>query len=447
MRAQKSEKGQIVVVFVVALVVLLGLAALAIDGGMVYSDRRYAQSVADAAALAGGSQAASLIESAAIGYGNFNSANQASIRTSVCSVLKDRAAENNQVITTCGSDLTGVDHGAAVTFSPANSPDKYIDIHVRLTTETKTSFAHLFFKDPLTNTVDAVVRVHPRTPVVRGNAMVSLSPEWGTKTGGIDFTGGAVVHVTLGGIFSNSSIRQQGSGDVWVKDGSGNIIPGSIGCLLNCNIPASESFKPAATDLCSGSNPPADCPQFFIQPLNIPQPACTGTSKGTASNGTIDPGVWTGFDVKNGDTLILNPGLYCIKGSIGVKNGGTLKNNPGGVTIFLMKPNGDYDVNGGSITLNAPASPSEVQNGSLQGILMFAADGNTNEIKITGGAGVYNGMIYTRDGGIYARGNGIESLTGQMIGKYIDYAGSNGGNITFFDNTNMGTPPLLDLIR
>lgn len=446
MSHSKSEKGQIVIVFIVALVVLLGLTALAIDGGMLYSNRRQAQTTADAAALAGGGQAASLLESAGIRFANFDSANKNTLRTAICSSVQDLAAENGQTIT-CGADLTGINHGAAVTFSTSGSVDKFIDIQVRLTTQTKTSFAHLFYKGALTTTVDAVVRVRPRAPVVRGNAMVSLSPKWGTKTGGIDFTGGSIAHVTDGGIFSNSSIRQQGSGDVWVKDGSGNVIPGSIGCLLDCNIPESASFKPGATDLCAGANPPTACPSLFIQPLTIPQPACAGTSQDTESSGTIDPGVYDGFDVKNGDTLILNPGLYCIKGGIGVKNGGTLKSNPGGVTIFLMNPGGDYDVNAGVVTLSAPATAAQVQNGSIKGVVLFAADGNSNEIKITGGNGTYNGMIYTRDGGIYARGNGIESLTGQMIGKYIDFAGGNGDSITFFDNTDFGTPPMLDLMR
>lgn len=449
MKHNTSEKGQIVVVFIVALVVLLGLTALAIDGGMVYSDRRQVQSVADAAALAGGGEAARQLEEGNIRYQDFDTltnAEKTTIRNQVCSQVAARASDNNMVVS-CVSDLTGVDHGAAVTFSASSAFEKFVEVHVRMTTQTTTSFAHLFFKAPLTNTVDAVVRVRPRTPVVLGNAMVSLSPQWGTKTGGIDFTGGATVHITDGFIFSNSSIRAQGSYDVWVKDGSGTVIPGGIKCLLDCDIPQNSNFKPGATDICSATNPSVGCPQLFIQPLNIPQPACTSTSKGTASSGTINPGVYDGFDVKNGDTLILNPGLYCVKGGIGVKNGGTFTNNPGGVTIFLMKPGGDYDVNGGSINLTAPATPAQVTNGSIQGVVILAADGNSNEIKITGGAGVYNGMIYSRDGGIYARGNGIESLTGQMIGKYIDYAGGNGGNISFFDNTNMGTPPMLDLVR
>ena len=56
------ENGQILVIFVVALTALLGLTALAIDGGMIFADRRYSQSVADTASLAGAGAAAQYLE-------------------------------------------------------------------------------------------------------------------------------------------------------------------------------------------------------------------------------------------------------------------------------------------------------------------------------------------------------------------------------------------------
>jgi uncharacterized membrane protein len=48
-----SQKGQSLVIFAVALAGLLALLALVIDGGLIYSHRRTAQTAADAAALAG----------------------------------------------------------------------------------------------------------------------------------------------------------------------------------------------------------------------------------------------------------------------------------------------------------------------------------------------------------------------------------------------------------
>jgi len=49
---KKSEKGQALILIALAIVGLVGLTALAVDGGVAYSDRRQAQNAADAAALA-----------------------------------------------------------------------------------------------------------------------------------------------------------------------------------------------------------------------------------------------------------------------------------------------------------------------------------------------------------------------------------------------------------
>ena len=46
-------KGQIIVIFALGLVVLVAMAALVLDGGMLYLNRRTAQAAADAGALAG----------------------------------------------------------------------------------------------------------------------------------------------------------------------------------------------------------------------------------------------------------------------------------------------------------------------------------------------------------------------------------------------------------
>ena len=48
---KKSEKGQALILIVIAIVGLIGLTALAVDGGMAYSERRQSQNAADSAAL------------------------------------------------------------------------------------------------------------------------------------------------------------------------------------------------------------------------------------------------------------------------------------------------------------------------------------------------------------------------------------------------------------
>ena len=52
-RQEKHERGQISILFVLGVIALLGAAALAIDGGRLYFERRQAQSAADDAAMTG----------------------------------------------------------------------------------------------------------------------------------------------------------------------------------------------------------------------------------------------------------------------------------------------------------------------------------------------------------------------------------------------------------
>jgi hypothetical protein len=54
-------KGQIIPLLALLLIVLVGGTALAIDGSMIYNDRRTSQTVADSAALAGGAAATEII--------------------------------------------------------------------------------------------------------------------------------------------------------------------------------------------------------------------------------------------------------------------------------------------------------------------------------------------------------------------------------------------------
>src|SRR3990170_1691367 len=52
MKHNKSEKGQALIIITFAIIGLIGLTGLTVDGGMAYSDRRPAQNAADSAALA-----------------------------------------------------------------------------------------------------------------------------------------------------------------------------------------------------------------------------------------------------------------------------------------------------------------------------------------------------------------------------------------------------------
>ena len=60
-KKQRRENGKAIVRLAFALIGLVGSAALAIAGGLLYSDRRHAQNAADAGSLAVGGQVADLL--------------------------------------------------------------------------------------------------------------------------------------------------------------------------------------------------------------------------------------------------------------------------------------------------------------------------------------------------------------------------------------------------
>src|SRR5512135_115054 len=70
-----SEKDQIIVIFAIALTALLAFTALAIDGGMIFADRRQSQSVADTASLAGAGAAAQYLDDNGVTYTGFSCSN------------------------------------------------------------------------------------------------------------------------------------------------------------------------------------------------------------------------------------------------------------------------------------------------------------------------------------------------------------------------------------
>jgi Flp pilus assembly protein TadG len=52
MLSKKTERGQALILITFALIGLIALTGLTVDGGMAYSDRRSAQNAADSAAFA-----------------------------------------------------------------------------------------------------------------------------------------------------------------------------------------------------------------------------------------------------------------------------------------------------------------------------------------------------------------------------------------------------------
>lgn len=154
-----SEKGQILVLLALVLLGLLGFTALAIDGGMIYADRRYMQSAADATSLAGAGEIGANIEALSMKSAEWSCADLTSAINAGYSTAINKADANGFTIAPdaslgSGGSVNGVN-------IICDNGTKSVDVMVMLTRETNTSFVHLFNGEPMKNTVTSITTVLP----------------------------------------------------------------------------------------------------------------------------------------------------------------------------------------------------------------------------------------------------------------------------------------------
>jgi hypothetical protein len=438
MRNIKEESGQVLLIIAVGMVALLGFTAMAVDGGMIYADRRFDQNAADASAYAGAGAAAMAMENSQITYRSFNCKAPAGSTTATkmnfakseaVKAAKSRAASNNFVIE---SNLD-TQHGVEVvcgteTKSGGVYMDKYFDIHTMISSDLKTAFAHLFYKGGIRNTVESVVRVRPRNDLAYGFAIASLSSDC---TRGIDFNGNSNVLVHLTGIFSNSCLTTNGGINVKVDPATAG-----INYYDQQKINGSGLLDPLPKKADS------QIPRMDIPAPNCDHPSLIDGGK-VNSGGSLKPGRYESIKINAGNNLILEPGLYCLDGDL-TALGGTLIGN--GVTIYQRS--GSFDV-GGNVTvqLAAPTAPADP---ALRGMLFYAAEGNTSANKMSGGgASWYIGTMYAPDGTIELGGNNAinPTYTTQVVADYVKIHGTADMEIYFNDALTYQIPAFLESWR
>ncbi|HNS36996.1 MAG TPA: hypothetical protein PKM01_04380, partial [Anaerolineaceae bacterium] len=399
--------------------------------------------------------AAQWLETEGITFADFNCNQILAAEDDFTDAAMNTAALNNitNLVNDPGNDPSNEINGIEVV-CVRYGLQRYVDVYTVITTEQEGSFSQLFSNGPINNTVTAVARVIPNTPPAYGGSIVALGACTCEDTG-IEVGGNFQLSVTNGGMWANRDIVTTGNSyNVWVRDSDGSILPGSVNCLDDCNI-TSPRFQPNPVDLCPG-DPNKNCPGLVIQPLNIPEPSC-GPNRGsfdTAScpNGICQPGTYAGGVVHA--NLSLMPGAYCITGKVKINADAVLTTVPdanghNGVTFFV-KRYGQFEIQGGTLNLSAPMAPEQVTNGAIQGLLIYYRNGNDSddktEIRITGnGTGQLNGMIYSKDNGLYASGTSGYTINGQIIVRWLEFKGTGDLNVNFADYTTWAKPTTLQL--
>jgi hypothetical protein len=409
------ERGQSLTLLALGLVGLLGFSALAVDGGMLYLDRRTAQNAADAAAMAG----AMAIDG---GEGNWHSA------------ALDRAASN-------GFDNDGDSNVVAVHSPPSSGPyaGDSNAVQVVITSTINTSFAHMIFNAPLQGRVEAVARNRPSGNLaggtaIFGNNLSECSTVW--------FSGNQDTNVVGGDVFSNSlansddcaSGKQNGDGAINVDGGSINVVgsffkagsSGSVNPTPNEGV-SQQSLPIPPTPNCSGLP--------WWGPVNVSRPR------------TLRPGIYTRINITNGALVLMEPGMYCITGSQGFSaQGGSIT----GEGVFLYLVSGPFDVAGGVIIeLSANEDLQDASGNDWSNMLIYYHPDNDSAANIRGHANsMYTGTILAPASRCDVAGTSDTlSLYSQILCDTVHITGDAAVTIIYNESEQYAAPPMLELVQ
>lgn len=400
---KKHENGQALILIVLAIVGMIGLTALAVDGGITYAERRRAQNAADSAALdaalakirGGDWQAEGLARAASNGFDNNGTTNSVII--------------NNPPQAGCDG-----------TNSVYAGNSEYVQVLIRSTTQTY--FGPVIGITETRNCVEAIARAKPSTvqPMAFGNAIVALKPS-GTATHWMH--GGPAVTTIGGGVFVNSSTNCG-----FTSNGTPNLTTPNITMVAAQSCPQ-----------LTGPGVSYNAPQIPYPPTNLPNPVCSGNA--VRNGNTLSPGTVNGNFPPSGVT-VLNSGVYCVNGNFRLNGNDTLTGNE----VVIVMQSGDVQWNGnGILNLSAPTS------GPFKGLLLYFPMSNSSEIRINGtNDQVLTGTILAPASPIVLLGTaGTNAFNSQIIGYTVEFGGTFDGTIRYNDNQNFDetVPPQIELVR
>lgn len=348
-RLAADRRGGVAVMLALLLPVVVGVAALAVETGLWFAERRALQTAADAAALSGAFE--------------LTAGRRATVAASALVDGRRNAADASFTVRT--PPVTGkyVGSGGAVEVV-ASRPQTLLlsalflgDMQVGARAVARAGSAG----DPC---ILALERVESSAAEFSGSADIVL------KDCGVKANSSSAQALTVSGSSSLTAQFVETVGGYQVS-GSGTL---SVGSAITNAAASEDPFKALSNPSVGG---------------------CTHSGFKENGTATLSPGVYcNGLDLGAKAKVTLSPGVYVVNGGNVRINGGAQVSGSG-VTIFLTGAAGDYatvDINGGAaVDLTAPNS------GSYAGVLMFqdrnAPVGGDN--KFNGGSAMsLNGALY-----------------------------------------------------
>ena len=415
---KQTEKGQALILIVFAVLGLIGITALAVDGGIAYTDHRQAQNAADSSALdaalakirGGNWQAEGLVRAASNGFDNNGTTNVVTV--------------NNPPIAGC--------NGAN---GPYAGNVQYVQVIIR--NKTQTYFGGVIGVNEVNDCVQAIARAVPpiTAQMYPGFAVVGLAP---SGCNAVYVAGNGQLQTWGGGLYSNSTdtcgLHFQGSSQTQTHEGSGGLNMVASGFQITGN-PSIQTY---------GQGTHVGLPQYPYPPTDIPNPVCSGTA--TKNGNTMNPGNYSGtFPPSGVDTL--QSGVYCLSGNFKMNANDKLTGNQ---VLIVLEVGASLDWNGGSeIKLTAP------QSGPFKGLLIFSRLGNPNnhpKMQINGNSNsALVGTIFLPSVDLVINGNNtqLQKTDSQIIAYTVELSGSSDTQIEMNAASQYQAPqsPILQLVQ
>ena len=403
--------GQAIVMFVLALVGLLGLAGLAIDGGRLAMEKRRAQAAADAAAMAGG---LTIAYAPMQDDGTVSSA----VLQEAIAKARARAAEN-------GYDNDGAQDTVTVTIEgPLRDKTQWVYlVNVDITAGIPPALIQLVYNGPLRVSTHAQSRARPYQALANGFTLLTT----GDDDPGLRVGGNGLVDI---------------EGNLWVN--TGTVLNGAL------TLRADTLYSVGPVDIVGNPNLQVDIQGDLGTRLNmpaLPEPACPGPNRGNITgSGTYQPGTYGQIRIQGSATVTFEPGLYCVEGDFTL-NGGDVTGD--GVMFFVR--NGQVKLAGnGQVHLTAATNLRDANGHQWGGMLFYMPPDNHQGFDLQGTADFF------LDGTVYVAGDATPqachiagtSGTLSLQAQFICYSAKVMGTadvVLRYPSTVYHAPPVLDL--
>ncbi len=419
------ERGQALVLLAIGIVGLIGLTALAIDGGRAFADRRHAQNAADNAAYAGG-------------FGWIRDSNGTWVGSNWSNnTVWQQPAYN---VAAANSYTNDADSSVSLAIEPYNDclaiaptgPVLGALVSVEIQSTLDTLFAPVIGVQNTHTTVNATAIACKEYTGLAGLGQAAVSCNK-TDCYTFEFAGnnnskiqgsGAFVNSSCSGNGNQKALRGYGSGTVQIPFGIRVVAPDYYWQMSNppnitTNVPQIDCFE-------------------NIAPLEQIGVTCSSAgSEGSDIHGRfLNPGTYNGtFPPGQAGTLYLKPGIYCLNGDWRQNsNNWKIRMHPDanigggqGVTFVI---NADVAINGGSVNVTGQRFGAPI-NGRL---LMYAPFYGPNKqiiqhtITINGNNdSSFTGTLFAPTSRVTltgTAGNENTTWTGQVIGDTIAISGT-----------------------